>query len=223
MRDGGIVPVIVSHNFMDAINPKTREWIAQRANLIAAVRLPNTAFKGNAGTEVALLSLDRPAQNGNRISLADAIAVVNGITAKKGWNISIKVVPTHAALPDEVKASIKNNYGEKAKAKGVVHNGVAYVVAEGHISQADVEETILHEIKGHFGIHRLYGKDIKTKLNSLYFAIGGLKSYGNMALQNWRSMARLTCCIFSIRRTLAQQHIVESNQPSVNSDLKQEK
>ena len=52
VRDGGIVPVIVSHNFMDAINPKTREWIAKRANLIAAVRLPNTAFKGNAGTEV---------------------------------------------------------------------------------------------------------------------------------------------------------------------------
>ena len=52
VRDGGIVPVIVSHNFMDAINPKTREWIAKRANLVAAVRLPNTAFSGNAGTEV---------------------------------------------------------------------------------------------------------------------------------------------------------------------------
>ena len=52
VRDGGIVPVIVSHNFMDAINPKTREWIAKRANLVAAVRLPNTAFKDNAGTEV---------------------------------------------------------------------------------------------------------------------------------------------------------------------------
>jgi N12 class adenine-specific DNA methylase len=52
VRDGGIVPVIVSHNFLDALNSKSREWVAQRANLIAAVRLPNTAFQENAGTEV---------------------------------------------------------------------------------------------------------------------------------------------------------------------------
>lgn len=52
VRDGGVIAVVVSHNFMDALNPRTREWIAKRANLIAAVRLPDTAFKGNAGTEV---------------------------------------------------------------------------------------------------------------------------------------------------------------------------
>jgi N12 class adenine-specific DNA methylase len=52
VRDGGIVPVVVSHNFLDAINPRTRQWIAERANLVGAVRLPNTAFKENAGTEV---------------------------------------------------------------------------------------------------------------------------------------------------------------------------
>lgn len=52
VRDGGIVPVIVSHNFMDAIDPKARAWVAERANLLGAVRLPNTAFKQNAGTEV---------------------------------------------------------------------------------------------------------------------------------------------------------------------------
>jgi hypothetical protein len=51
-RDGGIVPVIVSHSFMDALSPKAREWIAARANLLGAVRLPETAFKNNAGTEV---------------------------------------------------------------------------------------------------------------------------------------------------------------------------
>lgn len=51
-RDGGIVPVIVSHSFMDALSPKAREWIAKRANLLGAVRLPETAFKNNAGTEV---------------------------------------------------------------------------------------------------------------------------------------------------------------------------
>ena len=37
---------------MDKENPKVRKYIAQRAELLGAVRLPNTAFKENAGTEV---------------------------------------------------------------------------------------------------------------------------------------------------------------------------
>ena len=52
VREGGIVAAVVSHNFMDVPNSPAREWMAERANLLGAVRLPNTAFKGNAGTEV---------------------------------------------------------------------------------------------------------------------------------------------------------------------------
>ncbi len=52
LRPGGLLAMVVSHNFLDAKNDTTRRWIADRANLIGAVRLPNTAFKENAGTEV---------------------------------------------------------------------------------------------------------------------------------------------------------------------------
>jgi N12 class adenine-specific DNA methylase len=52
VRPGGIVQVVVSHSFLDAQDSRARQWIAERANLIGAVRLPNTAFKENAGTEV---------------------------------------------------------------------------------------------------------------------------------------------------------------------------
>jgi len=52
LRDGGILAVVVSNSFMDLNNSPARRWIAQRANLIGAVRLPNEAFKENAGTEV---------------------------------------------------------------------------------------------------------------------------------------------------------------------------
>ncbi len=52
LRDGGLMAVVVSHSFMDANSPKAREWIAQNANLIGAVRLPKEAFKDIAGTEV---------------------------------------------------------------------------------------------------------------------------------------------------------------------------
>ncbi|MFD2274738.1 N-6 DNA methylase [Undibacterium arcticum] len=52
VRDGGVVAVVVSNFFMDAQNSAAREWIADRAHLLGAVRLPNTAFKENALTEV---------------------------------------------------------------------------------------------------------------------------------------------------------------------------
>lgn len=52
LRPGGVLAMVVSHNFMDARSNNTRKWIAERADLVAAVRLPNTAFKENAGTEV---------------------------------------------------------------------------------------------------------------------------------------------------------------------------
>lgn len=52
LRPGGVMAVVVSHNFLDAQDDRARKWIAERANLLGAVRLPNTAFKENAGTEV---------------------------------------------------------------------------------------------------------------------------------------------------------------------------
>lgn len=52
VRPGGVVAFITSSGTMDKQNSKVRRYIAQRADLIGAVRLPNTAFQKNAGTEV---------------------------------------------------------------------------------------------------------------------------------------------------------------------------
>lgn len=52
VRPGGIVAFITSKGTMDKGNPAVRKYLAQRADLIGAIRLPNTAFKHNAGTEV---------------------------------------------------------------------------------------------------------------------------------------------------------------------------
>ena len=52
VRAGGIVAFITSKGTMDKENPAVRKYLAQRADLIGAIRLPNTAFKRNAGTEV---------------------------------------------------------------------------------------------------------------------------------------------------------------------------
>lgn len=52
LREGGVMAVVVSSYFMDAQDKTAREWIADRAHLVGAIRLPNTAFKQNAMTEV---------------------------------------------------------------------------------------------------------------------------------------------------------------------------
>ncbi len=52
VRPGGVLAVVTSKGTMDKENPEMRKYIAQRAELLGAVRLPNNAFKANAGTEV---------------------------------------------------------------------------------------------------------------------------------------------------------------------------
>lgn len=52
VRPGGAVVFITSHFTMDATNPAFRTWLSERADLVGAIRLPNTAFKGTAGTDV---------------------------------------------------------------------------------------------------------------------------------------------------------------------------
>ncbi|SHI10995.1 Adenine-specific DNA methylase, N12 class [Sporanaerobacter acetigenes DSM 13106] len=52
VRPGGIIAFITSKGTMDKEGEQVRRYIAQRAELLGVIRLPNNAFKGNAGTEV---------------------------------------------------------------------------------------------------------------------------------------------------------------------------
>ena len=52
VRPGGMVAVITTKGTLDKTNPTIRKYLAERAELVGAIRLPNTAFKANAGTEV---------------------------------------------------------------------------------------------------------------------------------------------------------------------------
>ncbi|VCV22156.1 DEAD/DEAH box helicase family protein [Roseburia intestinalis] len=52
VRPGGVVAFVTSKGTMDKKSPEVRKYLAQRAELLGAIRLPNTAFKENAGTEV---------------------------------------------------------------------------------------------------------------------------------------------------------------------------
>ena len=65
LRPGGVAAFVTSRYTMDAKNPEVRRYLGQRAELLGAIRLPNTAFKANAGAEVVsdilfLQKRDRP-------------------------------------------------------------------------------------------------------------------------------------------------------------------
>ena len=66
LRPGGVIAFVTSRYTMDSRDSTARKHIAERANLLGAIRLPNNAFKANAGTEVVsdiifLQKRDRPA------------------------------------------------------------------------------------------------------------------------------------------------------------------
>ena len=52
LKPGGVMAFVTSKGTMDKTSSKTREYLAEQADLIGAIRLPQTAFKENAGTEV---------------------------------------------------------------------------------------------------------------------------------------------------------------------------
>lgn len=65
LRPGGVVAFITSRYTMDAKSPEVRKYLAQRAEFLGAIRLPNNAFKANAGADVVsdiifLQKRDRP-------------------------------------------------------------------------------------------------------------------------------------------------------------------
>ncbi|MCD7856684.1 MAG: SNF2-related protein, partial [Clostridiales bacterium] len=52
VRPGGVVAFVTSRYTMDAKSPEVRKYLAQRAELLGAIRLPNNAFRANAGADV---------------------------------------------------------------------------------------------------------------------------------------------------------------------------
>ena len=53
LRPGGVAALITTKGTMDKASPEVRKYLAERADLLGAIRLSNTAFKANAGTEVS--------------------------------------------------------------------------------------------------------------------------------------------------------------------------
>lgn len=108
LRPGGLLTMVVSHSFLDAKNETARQWIADRANLVAAVRLPRTAFKENAGTDVVtdivVLQKKTEAERANGLSDASWVKVGQQVLAdpKTGEATQHNVSSYFLSNPDAV-------------------------------------------------------------------------------------------------------------------------
>ena len=82
VRPGGLVMFITSRGTMDKADDTLRKYVAERADLMGAIRLPNTAFKRNANTEVTadilFLKKLRPRENAKGESWAKIVDYTNG-------------------------------------------------------------------------------------------------------------------------------------------------
>ena len=95
------------------------------------------------------------------------------------WRIAprVNVARTESELPRAVRDIIAAN-GKAGQVRGVFYDGEVFVVAENLQSIAEMEEVILHEVLGHFGIRNVLGRNFNKVLDDAYLTIGrsGLES-----------------------------------------------
>lgn len=126
LRPGGIMQVVVSHNFLDAQDNRARKWISERASLIGAVRLPNTAFQENAGTQVVTDILIFQKHDANGVGLPDIVdgwvdvAEQVNTNPKTGESVTHKVSPVFVQKPNLVLG--------KPSAGGTMYSANEYTV-----------------------------------------------------------------------------------------------
>jgi N12 class adenine-specific DNA methylase len=95
LREGGIMAQVVTNSFLDAKGDKARKYISDRAELLGAIRLPNSAFSKNANTEVTtdiIFLKKRPdSEVGGKAARADAQRWLNigAYTDKNGKQVAL--------------------------------------------------------------------------------------------------------------------------------------
>ena len=114
LKPGGIQVFITSAFTMDKGNPEIRKWLAERADLIAAYRLPNDAFRENAGTDVVTDIIILRKKDGKPFPHAQSWVNLDNAKTRKGEDIRInEYFATH---PQNILGQLDNDgsmYGDE--------------------------------------------------------------------------------------------------------------
>jgi N12 class adenine-specific DNA methylase len=135
-RPGGVMALITSRYTMDKQDETVRKYLADRADLLGAIRLPNTAFKGNAGTEVTtdILFLRKRAPGAQ--SSGESWQHLEAIDSPDG---PIEVNEYYARHPDMMLG--------KMKLEGTMYRD-AEPTLEGTLTPENLQDAIDHLPKG---------------------------------------------------------------------------
>jgi len=111
VRPGGVVAFVTSMFTMDKKNAAARKYIAQRAELLGAIRLPNNAFQRNAGTEATtdIIFL----QKRDMVTSAEPYWVNLGELATDDENVAIPVNSYFASHPEMILGTMSNDSGTR--------------------------------------------------------------------------------------------------------------
>ncbi len=149
VRPGGVVAVVTSSGTMDKQNPNARQYIANRADLLGAVRLPNNAFQRNAGTSVVADILFF--QKRDRASLEQPDWVEIGTTAE-GYAVNAYFVQHPEMVLGEFTTE-STQYGKQEVTVKPVEGAVlseqlkeAVSHIKGTITEAEIEDSELEEV-----------------------------------------------------------------------------
>ncbi len=125
LRPGGVMAYITSRFTLDKATPTVRQWLARRLDLLAAVRLPCTAFKVNAGTEVVT----------DVLFLQKRAAPLSDVDPEPEWVLATHRVELPRPGPYPLKASINRYWAShpenilgKHAASGSMYRGYDYNV-----------------------------------------------------------------------------------------------
>ncbi len=121
VKPGGVVALVTSKFTMDKHNEKARRYLAERCDLLGAVRLPNTAFKQNAGTEVTTDILFLKKRDTLTIEVPDWVhfsQTEDGIPCNKYFVDNPEMVLGKMAFDERMKGK----YGEDSKVTTCIAN-----------------------------------------------------------------------------------------------------
>ena len=122
VRPGGVVAFVTSRYTLDAKDSTVRRYLAQRAELLGGIRLPNTAFKANAGTEVVsdiifLQKRDRPIVLGTPANQrfagerrSDGVSELSGLPGSEGYEVRDDADPDWVHLGQTEDGYAINSY-----------------------------------------------------------------------------------------------------------------
>ncbi len=118
------------------------------------------------------------------ISVEDAGDVIGDFRemSKLGSLVTLKLADSFDALPEEVRTAAEDAGGTKDNTYAVLHkDGSIYLIRDAHATREQLEKSIFHEVYGHLGIFKLFGKGSIQQLAKLYTRLGGYQGLAKIA------------------------------------------